>query len=102
MGNLNFSRYALYISAAAALLAGCGGSQPPVAAQGVTPLRTTPALGRSIKLPVRSTLSYQVLFRFGRMAALINLDGTLYGTTAGNRDHSCGTAFELTPSARDA
>ena len=37
MGILGFSRYALTISAAAAMLAGCGGSQPPVGAPGALP-----------------------------------------------------------------
>jgi hypothetical protein len=36
MKSIDFSRYAVSISIAAALLAGCGGSQPPVAAPGAT------------------------------------------------------------------
>jgi hypothetical protein len=36
MKSIDFSRYAVSISIAAALLAGCGGSQPPVAAPGGT------------------------------------------------------------------
>jgi hypothetical protein len=35
MKSLELNRYALAIGAAAALLAGCGGSQPPIAAPGV-------------------------------------------------------------------
>jgi len=38
-----FSRYALSLSAAATLLAGCGGSQPPIGAPGAMP--QTSALG---------------------------------------------------------
>jgi hypothetical protein len=35
MQSLEFSRFALSMGAAAALLAGCGGSQPPIGAPGV-------------------------------------------------------------------
>jgi hypothetical protein len=34
---LDFSRYALTSCAAAAMLAGCGGSQPPIGAPGAMP-----------------------------------------------------------------
>jgi hypothetical protein len=54
MGNLNFSRYALYISAAAALLAGCGGSQPPIGAPGAMrtlTIATQGGRGKSWMLP---------------------------------------------------
>jgi hypothetical protein len=37
MKSLEFSRFALSVGAAAALLAGCGGSQPPIGAPGVMP-----------------------------------------------------------------
>src|ERR1700729_1129603 len=37
MTNLGLSRHALAIGAATALLAGCGGSQPPIGAPGATP-----------------------------------------------------------------
>ena len=44
MKSLGLSRYALTIGAAGALLAGCGGSQPPIGAPGATPQsRAVPA-----------------------------------------------------------
>jgi hypothetical protein len=39
MKSLGLTRYALTIGASAALLAGCGGSQPPIGAPGVVPQR---------------------------------------------------------------
>jgi hypothetical protein len=35
MKSLNLGRYALYSCVAAAMLAGCGGSQPPIGVPGV-------------------------------------------------------------------
>ena len=43
MKSLNFSRYVLSACAAAALLAGCGGSQPPIGALGA--IQTTASAG---------------------------------------------------------
>jgi hypothetical protein len=37
MRSLEFGRYALNMGSAAALLAGCGGSQPPIGAPGAMP-----------------------------------------------------------------
>jgi hypothetical protein len=37
MKSLEFSRYALTVGVVAALLAGCGGSQPPIGAPGAMP-----------------------------------------------------------------
>jgi hypothetical protein len=54
----DFSRYALCSSAAAAFLAGCGGSQPPIGAPGAMP--------QSIDR-IQPASSYHVLYRFGRL-----------------------------------
>jgi hypothetical protein len=72
-------RYGVSLTAAAALLAGCGGSQPPldVSAQG------------SASQQSRAEKAYHVLHPFGRfmgdganpLAGLIDVKGTLYGTT---------------------
>src|SRR5580693_9055001 len=55
MGTLALSRFALSISAAAALLAGCGGSQPPIGAPGAiaqtSALATHAERGTSWMLP---------------------------------------------------
>lgn len=58
-------RYALSISAAATLLAGCGGSQPPIGAPA-----TSAQASRADRLThyFPTTVSYQVLHRFGRHA----------------------------------
>ena len=62
---------------ATALLAGCGGSQPPIGA----PARIMQNIGTEGS-------SYQVLYSFSGSpdgaipcASLVDVDGTLYGTT---------------------
>jgi uncharacterized repeat protein (TIGR03803 family) len=84
----------LSICAAAALLAGCGGLQPPlgVSPQGVAS-RQSPAQ------------AYAILHKFGGSgdgwypsAALINVKGTQYGTTVEGGSRNAGTAFSSTKS----
>jgi hypothetical protein len=48
----HLARYALSIDAAAALLAGCGGSQPPIAAPGAMP--------QSARVPEPVTMAFAV------------------------------------------
>ncbi len=91
MKSREFSRFALSICAAAAMLAGCGGSQPPIAAPGAMPL------GRA-----SSSYGYNTLYSFGKphdgqqpKAGLIDLNGTLYGTTYGGGKSGGGTAFSV-------
>jgi uncharacterized repeat protein (TIGR03803 family) len=89
--------YAFSISAAAALLAGCGGSQPPIGAPGVeNHTSLTPHAN-----------SFRVLYRFagGNDGAypttnLIDVNGTLYGTTNqgggyGCSGIGCGTVYSI-------
>jgi uncharacterized repeat protein (TIGR03803 family) len=96
---LHLGRRWLSICAAAASLAACAGSQPPIGAPG----GTTQANGSG-------SSSFQVLLRFGRRAdgggaapngPLLNVNGTLYGTTFWS--HTChhrgcgnGTVFTIT------
>ncbi len=89
---LALSRFALNMSVAAALLTGCGGSQPPIGAPGAMP--QSDAMGPS---------SYEVLYSFrglpdgsSPVASLIELNGTLYSTTwlGGASEH--GTVFTIT------
>jgi uncharacterized repeat protein (TIGR03803 family) len=77
----------------AALLAGCGGSQSPLNAspQGLMPQQ---ALAHQ---------TYHILHKFGGAgdgtnpsAELIDVDGTLYGTTAKGGSNGYGTVFSLT------
>jgi uncharacterized repeat protein (TIGR03803 family) len=97
----NLALYGLSISAASALLAGCAGSQPPIGA----PSRLAAAA---------SSVAYKVIYSFKGeadgatpRAALINVNGTLYGTTyAGGRTGCagparCGTVFSITPSGTE-
>jgi uncharacterized repeat protein (TIGR03803 family) len=94
-----FARYALSIGAAAVLLAGCGGSQPPIGGPGAMPQ----VLARAPRS------SYRVVYSFGALpdgsnpqASLTDVGGTLYGTTeyggANSCEHgySCGTVFSIT------
>jgi uncharacterized repeat protein (TIGR03803 family) len=96
MNSLDSSRYAVSISVAAALLSGCGGSQPPIGAPG------------AMLQGYSASPSYRVVYRFGRehsgdtpLAGLIDVDGTLYGTTTYGgvpmRGHGDGTVYSITP-----
>lgn len=130
MKGLDLSHYTLSIGVAAALLAGCGGSQPPIGPPGATEqsLATTSHDGRGGlqrtfslatgrerggKIPYAGGLSrnYSVLFRFNGVDGqgpqqLLNVKGTLYGTTflGGARkfrdgscgSFGCGTVFSIT------
>jgi hypothetical protein len=87
MRNRDLNRFVLSICVAVVMLAGCGGSQPLIGAPG------------SMSLPNAST-SYKSLYSFGAgsdgqqpKAALINVNGTLYGTTYGGGVYADGTVF---------
>jgi uncharacterized repeat protein (TIGR03803 family) len=89
------------------MLAGCGGSQPPVSTPGAMPpgaAVSTRAADRIQRAP-----SFRVLHRFGGspdgaipLANLIDVNGTLYGTTSeGGRSGcgyglGCGTVYSVT------
>ncbi len=81
MQSLDSGRYALTISVAAAMLAGCGGSQLPIGAPG--------AMSQSRAIAARSdSTSYTIVYSFGvspdasnPAASLIDVGGTLYGTS---------------------
>ncbi len=90
---------ALYSSVAVALLAGCGGSQPPIGAPG--------AIAQRAERPI--VKPFRVLYRFaggrdgsGPGGPLIDVSGTLYGTTAAGGGHptcgyggGCGTVYSI-------
>ncbi|MGB8910444.1 MAG: choice-of-anchor tandem repeat GloVer-containing protein, partial [Candidatus Cybelea sp.] len=100
------SRGTLFCVAAAALLAGCGGSQPPIGAPGVMSQMRLSGSTRATGLR-NLTSSYQVLFRFGRHPnpghdiggadpeGLIAVGGELYGTTAAGGYHDFGTVYSM-------
>ena len=92
-------RYGLSLSAAAALLAGCGGSQPPL---GVSPQKLSTQQSHA-------HATYDILHEFGRLkgdgtnpsADLINVEGALYGTTTYGGAKNAGTAFSITKSGKE-
>jgi uncharacterized repeat protein (TIGR03803 family) len=105
--SLDLGRYAFCACVVAALLAGCGGSQLPIAAPGAMPQVRLSGPVRARALRSLSTSSYQVLFRFGSHAnprydigganpeGLIDVGGELYGTTAGGGYHDFGTVYSM-------
>jgi uncharacterized repeat protein (TIGR03803 family) len=84
---------------AAALLTGCGASQPPIGATGTMPQNRAPEARDD-------SANYKVLYNFrgrqdgwGPAASLIDVNGKLYGTTAGGGStckSGCGTVFGIT------
>ncbi len=103
MRPLAFSQFALSVSAATVFLAACGGSQLPSGAPGAVPQVSALAARTNSK-------NYKVLYSFGAVpdgsnpqASLIDVHGTLYGTTeygganSCTRGYSCGTIFSITP-----
>lgn len=97
MKSLDFSRCALTSCVAAAMLAGCGGGSG-------TALSPSPAEMTAERM--RPSVTYKVLYSFKGYpydgeephAGLINVEGTLYGTTVvgGAKDYF-GTVFAITP-----
>ncbi len=100
-----FTRYALPSCVAAAMLAGCAGSQLPIGAPATMP--------QASELEARTNSSnYKVVYSFGALpdgqnpwASLIDVRGTLYGTTSeggaqscyyGSNNNLCGTVFSIT------
>lgn len=111
MTGLNLSHYALSSCVAAAILTGCGGSQPPIGTPGATPQPPVIAPHSTMGYHSRATSSsYKVVYRFaggadGRrpQASLIAVNGTLYGTTVDGGAYceesdgdGCGTVFSVT------
>ncbi len=104
-----FACYAFTIGAAAVLLAGCGGSQPPIGAPGAMPQNITTA-AQAVPQRVQSAVApqapassrYVSLYSFGvgsdgqtPKAGVIDVDGILYGTTYGGGKHGNGTVFSV-------
>ncbi len=101
-------RYAFSLGAAAALLSGCGASQLPTGAPGVAPQA-------SLRVTRIDSTKYRVLYSFGGSSdgahpqgGLIDVGGTLYGTTNGGGSSSCfgsndgcGTVFSVTTSGTE-
>ena len=103
----SFSRCLLGICAATAMLEGCGGSQQPIGT-GVMPERHTVEQARVVVRRIRAPQSsYQLLYSFGvgsssgedpardPAAGVIDVNGTLYGTTANGGPLGGGTVFSI-------
>jgi uncharacterized repeat protein (TIGR03803 family) len=94
---------------AGVLLARCGGSQPPISAPGAMPQTSAITTGSS-------STNYKVVYSFGGGsdgsnpdAGLVDVGGTLYGTTFAGGSYSCtfyhtsgcGTVFSVTLSGTE-
>ncbi len=122
MKSSDFGRYMLGGFAAAAMLAGCGGS-PPLGAPGAmqqSARSAAPQSAAATRTIVHrndrwgSPLSYAKLYNFRRLpdghhprAGLVDVNGTLYGTTVNGGAYacgsgpSCGTVFSVTTGGKE-
>ncbi len=92
-------RYGVSLSASVTLLAGCSGSQLPLGAspQGLGPQQSL------------AQQAYHIIHPFGRSAGdgtrpaadLIDVKGTLYGTTMSGGSNNAGTVFSITTSGQE-
>ena len=99
--SLRFNRYALSVCVAAAVLAGCGGGSG-------TPL--SPSIAGLTTERTRASVTYGVLYSFAGSgegdgetpeATLIDVKGTLYGTTILGGKDGYGTIFSIAPSGTE-
>ncbi len=102
-------RCAVSFGVTIAVLSGCGGLPPPIGAPAalkkgapIVAPRSAAATSYSAALR-RASSGYQLLYSFrgdkdGKFpwAGLINVNGTLYGTTHGGGAHKAGTFFSIT------
>lgn len=92
------SRYGFGVCAVAAMLAGCGGASAPV----------TPSVSELMAQSRHTPPAYDVLYSFvgppkdgeTPSEALLNLNGTLYGTSGGGK-HGGGIVFAMTTSGKE-
>jgi uncharacterized repeat protein (TIGR03803 family) len=93
------SRCGFVTCAVAAMLAGCGG--------GSTPL--SPSLSQVTTENAHAPVAFDVMYSFQGAPkdgetpseALVNVDGTLYGTTSSGGKHGDGTVFAITTSGKE-
>jgi uncharacterized repeat protein (TIGR03803 family) len=113
MKSFSFGRRAFCGCVVATLLAGCGGSQPPIGAPGAMwqSIERAPTRTAARRVP---SLSYQVLHRFTLhgnpesergggaypWAALLDVGGTLYGTTSEGGNENGGTVFSISTTGK--
>ena len=99
--------HALSYCIAAALLAGCGGSQSPTGTPGAMPQLPAVSPNSIMAHSGATSSSYQIVYRFAGgtdgqkpQASLIDVNGTLYGTTTTGgaycqRKRRCGVRHRL-------
>jgi uncharacterized repeat protein (TIGR03803 family) len=113
MRRWDLMRYVFTIGMAAALLVGCG-SQPLIGAPGAMPQSGGIGPTYSMRQRQMSGSSYKVVYNFAGasdgarpLAGLINVNGTLYGTTVQGggegcyKSFGCGTVFSVTPTGQE-
>ncbi|MGB6518256.1 MAG: choice-of-anchor tandem repeat GloVer-containing protein [Candidatus Cybelea sp.] len=107
MMSWEFSRCALSVSVVATMLAGCGGSQPPIGTPGAMQQALPIAPAHTVARRAQLAQSFRVLHNFGYGSdaagggSLINVGGTLYGTTAFGGLYEAGTFYSLTTSGSE-
>lgn len=104
--------YALSSCVAAALLAGCGGSQPLIGAPRAIPRSSAITPAAKIVYNIRPSASYKVLYEFEPpngerpQAGLISVKGEFYGTTFSGAygkcsgSGGCGSVYKVSKSGR--
>ena len=100
--------YVLCMSAVAGLLAACGGPQPPIGAPGMMPDDQSVVTARAVSRHIGTAAStYRVLYGFGGSdgqrpyASLIDVNGTLYGTTYEGGKYHGGTVFSISTTGKE-
>ena len=99
MRSLGFGRYAFNSCVAAAMLAGCGGSQPPIGAPGAIPQSRAISMHTTYG-DIDFAHDYRIVHAFlgapsdgGSPSGLVVDNGILYGTTAEGGGHKEGTVY---------
>ncbi|MFY9860035.1 MAG: choice-of-anchor tandem repeat GloVer-containing protein [Candidatus Cybelea sp.] len=101
--------FALAVGAGAAVLPDCSGSQAPMGAPGTMPQSATIVPAGKILDHVQTAASYKVLYNFGKpqhdaaipTAGLIEVKGTLYGTTTRGGAYGGGTVFSVSTAGKE-
>ncbi len=105
MKSLDLNRYTFSVCVTAAMLASCGGSQPPIAARGEMPQGlaiATQAAHDGSWMPTDG-VKFKTLRSFlgpptdgnNPLASLIEVGGTLFGTTQQGGESYYGTVFKI-------
>jgi uncharacterized repeat protein (TIGR03803 family) len=97
----SFSSYVLSLSVAA-LLVGCGESQPPIGAPGTVPQRLAGETNSGSSYRVLYTFIYPGTDGISPQADLTVHDGKLYGTTELGGQYGRGTVFEVDTKGRES